>query len=81
MASEQYKQKRQQIDNERKRSYVDAGKSALNQSAGAQSTVMKTNPSNQDVGMSQGSGPSRGQIGYHTNANNASSIYQQSKQA
>ena len=34
MASEQNKHKRQQIDNERKSSYVDAGKSALNQSAG-----------------------------------------------
>ena len=75
MASEQNKHKRMQIDNERKRSYVDAGKSALNQSAGGQSNVMKTNPSNQDVGLSQGSGPSRGQMGYHNNANAASSIY------
>eukprot|EP00347_Sterkiella_histriomuscorum_P003672 403363386 len=87
MATDQSRQKRQQADNERKRSYIEVGRSALNQSNGGQSSMMRNNPSGQDVGMSQGSIPSRGHLGAgqnnlpaHTTSQNANSLYAQSKQ-
>ncbi|CDW72693.1 UNKNOWN [Stylonychia lemnae] len=50
---------------------------------GGQSGVMKSNPSNQDVGMSVGSMPSRGHLGvgaHQQQANNQNNLYAQSKQ-
>ncbi len=45
-ANPQKMSKKQNIENERKKSYIEVAQKTLNQSANQKSTVMRTNPSN-----------------------------------
>ena len=66
--------KRKQIENERKKSYVLAGKSALNQSGEATNNI-RSNPSNMDILNSVASVPSRGQLAGAPSSNNIINQY------
>lgn len=83
MSSANQKNKKAQLDNERKKSYIEAGQKTLNQSIGGNSNILKTNASgNADNGNSAASiqsrvKPSAGVSAMNNNPGNNTQVYNQ----